>query len=164
MATIKQLPVSPRTKVFRAICAILQHDPVLSSVIKPENFRAWSGKGQDNMVFEYSNCPAIRITPANGPEQFQFPSAMVGALYLNVNMIIPGSDADDQLNLWWAIELALYPKSWAGAAANIATLQKAGANSGECFFSQPAFDPVPTDRFWAATGQIKIDVRLEIAG
>jgi hypothetical protein len=89
---------------------------------------------------------------------------MVGTLFINVDMLIPGTDADDELNLWWAIELALYPKTWEGAAANIATLQLAGANSGECFFSQPAFDPTPSDRYWAATGQIKIDVRLDIAG
>lgn len=89
---------------------------------------------------------------------------MVGPLFLNVDMLIPGTDADDELNLWWAIEHALYPQSFAAQQANVAALQLAGANTGLCMFSQPAFDPTPSDKFFAATGQIKIDIRLQLTG
>ena len=76
-------------------------------------------------------------------------------------MLINGGDADDTLNLWWAIVKAIYP----GGAATLATvqaLQQAGANSGLAEFSQPAFDDEPDGVFQAAMGQIKIDVRLDI--
>jgi hypothetical protein len=164
MATIKQLPVSPRTKVFRAITGILQRDPVLSSVIRPPNFRTWSGGQHDNTEFTYSSSPSIRITPTNGPEAWKFPDAFMGWLFLNVDMLIPGTDADDELNLWFAIERALYPEDFNARAAIVASLQQAGAYSGLCEFSQPAFDAAPQNRFFAATGQIKIQITLQLSG
>ena len=164
MATLKQLPVSPRTKVYRALCSILQHDPVLSTVIKPDNFRTWAGKSHDNIVFEFSNSPSLRITPTNGPEEWKFPDAFMGWLYLNCEMLIPGTDADDELNLWWAIERAIYPEDYEAQQANVRALQLAGAYSGLTDFSQPAFDPAPTDRFFACSGQIRIQVLLQLTG
>lgn len=163
MATLKALPVNPRTKVFRAICQILKLDPVLRSVIAPKNFRCWAGDPQDNVVFEFSNCPAIRITPTTGPDTFCFPTAMKGWLVLDVDMLIPGNDADDQLNLWWTIAQALYPDVFATQQAVIATLQAAGAYTGLCEFSS-AFDPSPSDRFFAARGQIRIEVLSPLTG
>jgi hypothetical protein len=164
MATIKQLPVSPRTKVFRAITAILQRDPVLSSVVRPPNFRAWAGASHDNAEFTFSSSVSIRITPTNGPESWKFPDAFTGWLFLNVDMLIPGTDADDELNLWWSIERAIYPEDFAARSAIVAALQQAGAYSGLCEFSQPAFDATPQNRFFAATGQIKIQVSLQLSG
>ena len=158
MATILQLPTSPRTKVYRAIDNALRRDPVLSSVVKADSFRSWSGKGKDTTEFTYSMAPAIRLTPMNGPEQFAFPSAMKGWLYINVEMLLTGTDYDDVMNLWWALELALYTQGVPQA------LNAAGAYSGLCLFSQPAFDPSPADRYFAATGQIKIEVLLQLTG
>jgi hypothetical protein len=158
MATIKQLPTAPRTKVFRAIISILKNDPVLSSVIRPPNFRAWSGGSHETVEFTYSSAPAIRITPTNGPDLWKFPSAQVGLLFLNVDLLIPGTDADDQLNLWWALEKAIYPSSFPAQAAIAAQLQAAGSYDGLVEFSQPAFDATPQERFFAATGQMKIKV------
>jgi hypothetical protein len=144
--------------------SILKHDPVLKTVVKAENFRAWTGASHDNMVFEFSGSPSIRITPSNGPETWKFPSAFTGWLFLNVDILIPGTDADDQLNLWDAIERALYPDVFATQQANVLALQQAGAYTGMCEFSMPAFDPSPTDRFFAATGQIKIEILRSLTG
>jgi hypothetical protein len=162
MATLKSLPTSPRTLVFRTIVQILKADPVLSSVIRPGSLRAWSGSGHDSMEFSFSQAPAIRITPSNGPEEFKFPDALTGALYLNVEMLVAGTDADDELNLWWAIERAIYPFDQAKRTAIVLQLQQASAYTGLCTFTQPAFDPEPQNKFFAATGQIKIDVLLQV--
>jgi hypothetical protein len=164
MATIKTLPVGARTKVFRAITAILRRDPVLSSVVRPQNFRDWAGASHDTIEFTFSSSVAIRITPTNWPETWKYPDAFKGWLFLNVDMLIPGTDADDELNLWQAIERALYPEDFAARSAIVAALQQAGAYSGLCEFSQPAFDPTPQNRFFAATGQIKIEVTLQLSG
>jgi hypothetical protein len=164
MATIKQLPTSPRTKVFRTLDNILRRDPVLSSVIKPESFRSWAGKSHDNLEFTFSSAPGIRLTPTNGPELWKFPDAFVGDLFIKVEMLIPGTDADDQLNLWWAIERAIYPDTFPLQQANVAALQQAGAYTGLTEFSQPAFDEAPQDRFFAAIGQMKIQVVLQLTG
>ena len=39
MASIKQLPISPQTAVFRVTDNFLRNDPVLRSVVRPDNFR-----------------------------------------------------------------------------------------------------------------------------
>jgi hypothetical protein len=164
MATLKTLPVSPRTKVFRAICSLLQHDPVLSNVIKPDNFRTWAGKSNDSMPFDFSPSASLRLTPSNGPEEWKYPDAMMGWLFITVDMLVMGTDADDQLNLWWAIERAIYPDTWALSVANVQALQLAGAYSGLTEFSQPAFDAAPQGGGFASTGQLKIQVILQLAG
>jgi hypothetical protein len=164
MATIKQLPTSPRTKVFRAICSILKQDPVLSSAIRPESMRFWSGAPHDTMEFSFSSAPAIRLTPAGTGEVFRFPSARTGDLLINVDCVIAGTDADDQMNLWWAIERAIYPDNFVLQQANVVALQQAGAYPGLVEFSQPLFDPAPQDRFWVCTGQMKVQVLLQLQG
>jgi hypothetical protein len=67
------------------------------------------------------------------------------------------------MNLWWAIEKALYPSDFTAKSANISALQAAGAYTGLAEFTQPAFDDSPSDKFFAAYGQIKIDVLLQLA-
>jgi hypothetical protein len=155
------LPKSPRTNVFRAIVKILQCDLVLRNIFRPGSFRSWSGAPHDELEFTFAIAPAIRLTPANGPEQFWSPNAQVGDLLVNCEMLVAGSNVDDVQNLWWAIEKAIYPADQTKAMANAAALQTAGAHSGLSLFSQPAYDPEPADKFFAATGQIKIAVRLQ---
>ena len=159
---ITQLPVCPRTTVFRKICSILKQDQVLSSVIKPGSFRTWSGASHDSIEFSVSMAPAVRLTPTTGPENAKFPYGRVGKLYIQAEMLLAGTDIDDVLNLWWAMEQALYPPSNPGAF--ITVLQAAGAYSGLPLFSQPAYDESPADRFFAAIGQIQIDVLLNLTG
>jgi hypothetical protein len=106
----------------------------------------------------------LRITPATGPEIWTFPNAFTGWLYLNCDMLIPGTDADDEMNFWGAIEQAIYPDDFNLQLANVRALQLAGASTGLAEFSQPAFDPTPSDRFFAATGQIKIAVLRQLTG
>jgi hypothetical protein len=165
---IPGLKPSPRTTVFRAIILILKNSPVLRTAIKPEAFRSWTGASHDNIEFTKSLAPALRFTPTNGPEGFLFPDAQVGDLFINVEMLVQGTNVDDAQNLWWAIERAIYPGPMpllAGGAttnSNIAALQLAGANTGLVLFSSPVFDPEPADQFFACQGQMKVAVRLQL--
>lgn len=161
MALNLPLPKSPHTSVFRAIVGLLTNDLVLRNIFKTGSLRSWSGGNFDTLEFSYSIAPAIRLTPANGPEQFWSPNAQVGALLINCEILIAGTNVDDVQNLWWAIEKAIYPADHTKAAANVAALQAAGAHSGLVLFSQPAFDSEPSDKFFAAMGQMKIDVRKQ---
>jgi hypothetical protein len=157
---IPGLQKSPRSKVFRAIVKILEHDRVLSNVIKPEAFRSWSGGSKENLEFTFALAPALRLTPANTEEHFWAPNAMVGQLFINCEMLVAGTNVDDVNDLWYAIERAIYPTN--NMQANIPTLQAAGAHSGIVLFSQPAYDPEPQDKFFAAIGQMKVDVRINV--
>ena len=165
---IPGLKPSPRTTVFRALVKLIQFSPVIRTAVKPESFHSWTGATHDTADFTKCSCPALRFTPTNGPEQFLFPDAMVGPLFINCEMLVSGTNVDDAQNLWWAIERAIYPGPtplMAGgptSQSNIALLQTAGANSGLAMFSMPAFDQEPQEQFFACTGQIKIDVRLQL--
>ena len=164
MATLAlNLPTSPRTSVFRALDKILRNDPVLQRTVRPQAFRSWSGNSYDSVDFTLAMAPCLRLTPSNGPEVWKFPDAFVGPLFIKVEMLVAGYDVDDVLNLWWAIEKALYPSDNVAKSANISTLQAAGAYTGLAEFTQPAFDDSPENKFFAAYGQIKIDVLLQLA-
>lgn len=156
------LNTAPKTSVFRALTRIIKNDPTIRRIVpRAASFRDWSGKPQDAEPFTVEHAPALRFTPTSGPEEWQFPAGMVGTLYINVEMLIRGTDVDDPINLWFALEKAIYPTNNAVQLVNIAALQQAGANTGYALFSQPASDPSPADGFFACTGQIKIDVRLD---
>jgi len=159
MATLN-LPTSPRTGVFRAIDQILRNDPVLKSLF--DTFISWQGDPQDGRELTKTNAPAIRITPANGPETWKFPESFTGKLYINYELIVDGFDYDDLLNVQWAIERAIYPADDSAKQAIVATLQQAGAYTGLIEFSNPAFDPNPESNFFVARGQLMLDVRAQI--
>ncbi len=150
---------SPRTLVYRKLVELVRIDPTIKRVIsRPASFRAWDGAPEDSQPFTVDIAPAVRFTPINGPDLWQYPSAFAGDLYINVEMLVWGSDVSDVFNLWWAIERAIYPRDFAAKTAIVSALQQAGARTGLAEFSQPAFDPEPKDNFFAATGQIKIAV------
>lgn len=148
---------------MRQIESILKTNPVLKRTVK--TWRTWREKpGQNSPFGTDSDLPAIRISPVNGPDIWRYPDALVGPLYLNFEMLIPGSEYEDVFNLWFALCTAIYPGSSATPSTQtiITSLQAAGANSGLVEFSSPAFDPTPDGNMWLALGQMKIDVRLQL--
>jgi hypothetical protein len=153
------LPTSPRTSVFRAIVQILRNDPVLSATCR--TILAWEGKPTDGQPLTLAMAPALRITPANGPNQWTYPEAFRGDLYLNVEVLVSGYDYDDLLNLWWAVQRAIYPKGQ--SMAIVLQLQQAGAHSGLCEFTLPVFDPAPESNYFHASGQLKITVLEQLS-
>jgi hypothetical protein len=151
------LPTSPRTAVFRQLIAILRADPVLSATLK--TLLCWEGKPTDAQDLTTGNAPALRVTPANGPDEWRYPEAFAGDLYLNCELLVTGYDADDLFNLWWAIQRAIYPASFAAKTANVAALQAAGSRTGLAEFSMIATVDLPPDsNLQHAMGQIKINI------
>jgi hypothetical protein len=161
MATLDLNP-SPKATVFRKICSLIRNDPTIKRIFKPASIRDWSGKAQDCEPFNVSIAPAIRLTPTQGPENWKYPDATKGTLFIKIEMLVWGTDVDDAMNLWYAIERAIYPLNPATTLTNITALQAAGAYSGLAEFPQPAFDPQPDENYFAAVGQIAIDVLIPI--
>lgn len=153
-----QLLSAPRTKVFREIVSILRADPVISRTIRKDCLRAWEGAQADAKNFSVEHAPAMRLTPGTGGDDFATPDSMKGALLINYEILIRGTNADDLFNLWWAMCLALYPADPIARSQLALRLQNAGARSGLVLFTQPAFDPDPDGVFIAGIGQMKIDV------
>ncbi len=161
MATIS-LNQSVRASVFRKVVEIVRIDPTCKRLFREGSLKAWTGKPQDAGPLALEQSPCLRLTPGAGPETWSFPDAMVGALFLDLELVIKGTDADDVMNVWEAIQRAIYPVNQTARLANIAALQAAGAYTGLPSFSAPAVDLHPDGAGFFCTGQIKIDVLLQL--
>jgi len=160
------LPDSVRKLVLRRIVQQLRNDPILSRALKV--ILAWEGKPGDDRPLTIAMAPGIRITPTFGPEMWAFPDATRGWMFLAVEMIVPGYDVGDMIDLWWAIETALYPRDSSRLAFQKDLREVgldqglAGAYTGLIEFSQPIADDAPADQFMAAVGQMKIEMLLNL--
>jgi len=152
------LNTAPRTSVFRAVVRLIRNDATIKRIVRPTSIRAWEGLPQDAAPFNTEIAPAIRFTPITGPDTFWSPGSMKGDLFLQVEMLVMGTNVDDLLNLWWAICRAIYPAAQSSINANVQALQQAGAYDGLVTFTAPAFDPEPKDNFFYGTGQMRIAV------
>lgn len=158
MAGKLDLTDCPRTLVFRKVVSLVANDPTIKRVVRPTSFRAWTGSPSDAQPFDLTTAPGLRFTPMNGPEAFWSPGSTRGPLFINVELLVAGSNVDDLLNLWWAVVRAIYPAAQAQTNANVQALQQAGAFDGLATFTQPAQDTQPDGVLFHAAGQIRIEV------
>lgn len=138
MATLK-LPQDPRTAVFRLLVRTLKSDPTLSNVVK--TWLVWDKPVTSNLGLSAAAFPSIRLTPSIGPQDWYTPDSNIGPLIVKVEVDISGDDADDYLNVWGAIERALYPVDRTKELAIEQAFRDAGAETGQFKFSSPAQDP-----------------------
>jgi hypothetical protein len=107
--------------------------------------------------------PAIRLTPFGGGDEWQSPQAIVGSLFIQVEMITPSYNVDNLSNLWRAVIAALYDPQGAMTFPEIqAALRAAGAYPPSPMFTQPAFDETPHSDFCKATAQMMIKVKTNL--
>jgi hypothetical protein len=152
---------APRVQVFRALEKIVRSNPTFQRIVKPTSFRTWSGDPQDEREFGFEIAPAMRWTPTNGPDKFVTPEMQAGALFIRVEILIPGTNSDDYQNFWWMVSRCFYPGGPINSALAL-LLQNAGAHSGLVFFPQPAFDQQPDGVWLASAGMLHIDIRNDI--
>jgi hypothetical protein len=162
MATLLGLPDSPRKRVFRRIVAQLRNDPVLQRALNGRIF-AWEGRPTDSQPLAPATQPGLRLTPTFGPDIWAFPDAFRGWMYIGVDIIAPGFDVGDMLDLFWAVQVALYPPPTFGVEPSPAQrfqqqLKDAGAYTGLIEFSLPAADDSPSDLQQGAQAQMKIEM------
>ena len=103
------LPVVSRVRLFRAMEALVRRDPTFGRIVKPSSFRTWSGNPEDAKEFTIEHAPCLRWTPTAGPEVFKTPDSMVGSLFINCEILIRGTNADDIANFWGMVERVFYP-------------------------------------------------------
>jgi hypothetical protein len=161
------LPDSPRKLVFRRIVQQLKNDPVLKRSLK--TLLAWGGTPEDARPLTIDESPGIRLTPGFGPDVWQFPDAQAGWMFIKVEMLVPGFDVGDMIDLWWALEIALYPRDWNARMAFQQALREvglpqglAGAKTGLITFSQPIADDAPADQYQHAVGEMKVEILLNL--
>lgn len=103
------LPVSAYTKLFRAVEAQLKDDPVLSSVVRCWN--TFHGKTEDFQKVSVNQYPAIALLVSSSGMSPWSQAANEETMVIDLEMAVMGTDQDDLLNLWWAVQKALKPST-----------------------------------------------------
>lgn len=163
MPALLSLDMAPRAAVWNKLIEIIRIDGTVKRVIpRAASFRYWTGTDEDSQPFTTDLAPAVRFTPAAGPVAWLYPGSMAGDLLINCEMIVQGTAVIDVMNLWWAIQRALYPRSQPARQAIQVALNAAGGTTGQPVFSQPAYSTELTDNCQLAVGQIKIQIMENI--
>lgn len=158
MAVLK-LPQDPRTAVFRQLVKTLRSDPVLSREVK--TWLAWD-RALTSVVGLTAAAPcSLRLTPTIGSQKWYTPDSNSGMLVVTVEAKILSWDADDHMNLWGAIERALYPTDRTRELEIEAAFVALGAVTGMFEFTQPLTTQGAggEDNIWECTGQMQIEVQ-----
>lgn len=130
--------VSPLSTAFRALESILRRDSALNTAIK--TWRSWTGDVDDKEQPATGSMPFVRITPLPASSQWLSPASHEEDLLVQIEIAYAGTCIDDGLDLWRAVELAIYPTDVPTRTANQQLLQSAGVRGGVCTITQPAID------------------------
>lgn len=104
------LPDTGRSIVYAAIVAHLKSDPLLKSVRPAIQWQTFIDDGPSNQTaVENTGLPSINITPVAMPANQEAQTLQNSPLGMRLIITTPGLDARDALNLWGAIERALFP-------------------------------------------------------
>lgn len=163
MPALLDLDTAPRAAVWLKLIEIIRIDATIKRTIpRAASFRYWTGTDEDSQPFTTELAPAVRFAPAAGPDVWLYPGSLAGDLLINCEMIVQGTAVIDVMNLWWAIQRALYPKLQSARQVIQVALNAAGATTGQPVFSQPAYSTELTDNCQIAMGQIKIQIQENI--
>lgn len=156
------LPTDARSAVFREIVRKLQSDPLMASVVGKESWFTWDGSRDDEGDFGTGGGIQIRLTPRIGPGKWLDETSHEFPLYIDIEALIPGTDADDYMGLQMAIEIALYqPGNRPASEAWEHRLIDLGSVDGLISFV-PLNDVdalARKDGNWGLRGTLSIDVR-----
>lgn len=156
--SIPGLPRGRRRRVFRRICQQLMTDPVLSSVVK--TWDTWDGQ-PDHAPAVVSNAPMVRLTPRLGPVDWYSPDAQAGPLEITIEANVDTFDACDCLDLWEAIELAIYPADRTKRDAFEQELRGCPdlcCETGQVTFSRPASIQSAENGQFLLVGMMSVDI------
>jgi hypothetical protein len=133
---------------------------VLAKTIR--TWKLWDGSKLAQGPDLSSEMPVLRLEPAIGPQTWWSPDAHIGPLMIRVNYSIQTRYVEDVLNLWEAIENALYPYGrWDEQERMRMALVECGSDTGQWEFAMPASDPNPReteDGIFHCIGMMRISV------
>jgi hypothetical protein len=96
-----------RSRLLKAFVNHLKSDPQLSSAVK--TWDDYSARAEDFRVIPVESTPAIRFSvscPASSPASF---NSYTGNFSIDMEVIVPGTNQYDMINLSEAIETAVHP-------------------------------------------------------
>lgn len=160
------LPTSARTAVFRALVGLFRTDANLLRVIPTLGWHVWTGDRNDLSDLE-SVMPAIRITPLGEPATPQTQTKTGSPLALSIEIATDGTNADDLLDLWGAVETVVFTGDGARTALQAAIAAAQGTTpKGQVHgltLSNPAISPQQDkagNGFMVAAGIITVNITI----
>lgn len=155
--SIDGLPQGQRSKVYTRLIELLKADPTLSSVVK--TWDLWGGEPFRQTIIE--SPPSIEILPRIGPMRWDSPDSQVGMLILDVAIYTVGHELTDALDLWEAVELAVYPpdRTVQLQVQNQLRSCKFRCTTGLVEFSQPATFRDERNDIVGCNGTLQVEIR-----
>lgn len=160
------LPDGVRTKVFRAFVNLLRHDPVLKRTIKPLSWYVWDGRPDPKPgTFASGELPAIRLTPLWQHATPETLTRQSSPLSIQIDIAVDGTNIDDALNLWEAIEAVVFTGD--GSARALSALRAAAPAPNNVLslrLVNPAITPTPAglvDNLILCEGHILIELMIK---
>lgn len=109
MAERLDIPDRAYSIVYKAIVDALKADATLSSVFKPTAWTTWMGDATQNSPFESSVYPWIVTLPTFLPASSETQTRQSAPFGVRVIIAVAGLDVRDLMNLWGAVEDAVFP-------------------------------------------------------
>lgn len=133
------LPVSSRTKVFRKLVSFMQADNILGRVFKEDSWYTWDGRNDAAVQLSSGAMPAIRLTPVGKAGVPQTPVRQTSPFGVAIELAVNSFNMDDLLNLWGAVELAIFPGD--GSNALLTAMQIVYPEVYDITLDTPAITP-----------------------
>ena len=152
------IPASVHSVVFRRIDHVIRRDPTAKRVFR--TIRSWEGGASDALEFTPNGCPALRLTPGQGGDQWYGPSGFETSLLIDCEVYAAGNNVEDVMDLVQVVRLALYPiDRVAGLAIQLALKADGASETGQPLFGSPGVRVVVAAdvTMMQATFQIQID-------
>lgn len=103
------LPQDARVTALRGLILILQRDPELKRVVK--TWKTWDGRPGDSNPPTAGECPWVRITATPEASSWAMdgpPPVMLQPMKVQIETAVEGTNVNNSVNLWGAIEKAVY--------------------------------------------------------
>lgn len=133
-----RIPEGIRTRLMKAFIRHLKEHPTLRGVIK--KWDDYDGGAHDHEVIPLEQCPAVRFTYSSqgmSPQSFSSTSANFS---IEIEMIVPGTNQYQVIDLWEVIETAIDQFFGGEKAMHDALKGDRRAIYGTHFISSPAIN------------------------
>lgn len=101
------LPTSPYTAIYREVIKILKENPTLHDVVK--SWKEFVGKSDDFAPPPISAMPSIATQFSSSGMSPWSQGAHEETMVITLELAVVGTNADDLMDLWWAVLKALKP-------------------------------------------------------
>jgi hypothetical protein len=125
-----KLKDGPRSIVYMAIVDALKASPTLKATIHPDGWRTYTDEPNNDTPPGEDTLPAIEVLPFGSAASPESPIAQFSPLGIQINIATEGLDVRDLLNLWGAVEAALFPGDGSRAIGEKVRAQFAASGTG----------------------------------